>query len=328
MDDDTRKVTDLKEKLENGYKTLTIALEDIKEQLDLLKKKQEQWDELVDKMKKCSEAAENKITFDVGGKIFSTSKETLLEIPNTYFFALISSDVWKPDKNGVYFIDRDPKYFKIILNYLRIKKIDYESLSDFEIKLLKKELDYFQINVPVIIEYEQLFMKWIDASEFELIYKATVDGFEASKFHSKCDGKGKTITIIYVNNDYVFGGYTLVPWGTSNRYQRDSSAFIFALKNPNISKPVKFNISNINKSVYHHINCGPTFGGVYNKPLGTISFNGHNNEQHDIYISDNSDQNSLSYSSFPNSYDSGGYDIRLAGSKMFKVSEIEVYLVT
>ena len=44
--------------------------------------------------------ANEKIKLDVGGKIFATSKETLLRWPNTYFHGLLVSGNWKPDGDG------------------------------------------------------------------------------------------------------------------------------------------------------------------------------------------------------------------------------------
>ena len=43
-------------------------------------------------------------------------------------------------------------------------------------------------------------------------WRASVDGWAASTFHSRCDGKGPTVTIIKVGR-YIFGGYTSVSWG-------------------------------------------------------------------------------------------------------------------
>ena len=40
-------------------------------------------------------------------------------------------------------------------------------------------------------------------------WRASVDGWAASTFHSRCDGKGPTVTIIRVGK-YIFGGYTSV----------------------------------------------------------------------------------------------------------------------
>jgi len=49
-------------------------------------------------------------------------------------------------------------------------------------------------------------------SDWMLSYRASTHGWAASTFHSRCDGKNHTITIIK-NGQYVFGGYTDIPWG-------------------------------------------------------------------------------------------------------------------
>ena len=43
-------------------------------------------------------------------------------------------------------------------------------------------------------------------------WHASVDGWAAGTFHSRCDGKGPTVTIIRVGK-YIFGGYTSRSWG-------------------------------------------------------------------------------------------------------------------
>ena len=50
-------------------------------------------------------------------------------------------------------------------------------------------------------------------SKFVRCWHAKTDGWAASTFHSKCDNKGPTVTIIKVNN-YIFGGYTDVSWSS------------------------------------------------------------------------------------------------------------------
>ena len=49
-------------------------------------------------------------------------------------------------------------------------------------------------------------------SVWKRCWRASVDGWAASKFHSRCDGKGPTVTIIRFGK-YIFGGYTSVSWG-------------------------------------------------------------------------------------------------------------------
>ena len=48
--------------------------------------------------------------------------------------------------------------------------------------------------------------------QWVLCYRASSHGWAASTFHSRCDGKRNTVTIIKTGQ-YVFGGYTDIPWG-------------------------------------------------------------------------------------------------------------------
>ena len=51
-------------------------------------------------------------------------------------------------------------------------------------------------------------------SVFWRCWHANTDGWASTAFHSNCDGKGPTVTIIKVN-DHIFGGYTNVSWNSS-----------------------------------------------------------------------------------------------------------------
>lgn len=49
-------------------------------------------------------------------------------------------------------------------------------------------------------------------SNWKLCFRASLHGWTASDFHSRCDGKRNTVVIVRVG-EYVFGGYTDLPWG-------------------------------------------------------------------------------------------------------------------
>ena len=48
-------------------------------------------------------------------------------------------------------------------------------------------------------------------SNWALCWQTSTHGWAASTFHSRCDGKNHTITVIR-KDPYVFGGYTDIPW--------------------------------------------------------------------------------------------------------------------
>ena len=52
-----------------------------------------------------------------------------------------------------------------------------------------------------------------EPSQWKRCWRASVDGWAASTFHSRCDNKGPTVTIIRVGGTYIFGGYTKLSWG-------------------------------------------------------------------------------------------------------------------
>ncbi|XP_014247230.1 BTB/POZ domain-containing protein KCTD3 isoform X2 [Cimex lectularius] len=83
------------------------------------------------------------VHLNVGGTRFSTSMQTLLCIPDTFFTALLSGRISSlKDEKGATFIDRDPKLFSTILNYLRTKEVD---LSNCDICFLRHEAEYYGI---------------------------------------------------------------------------------------------------------------------------------------------------------------------------------------
>ena len=51
------------------------------------------------------------------------------------------------------------------------------------------------------------------SSRWKRCWRASLDGWAASTFHSRCDNKGPSVTIVRVGGKYIFGGYTSLSWG-------------------------------------------------------------------------------------------------------------------
>ena len=61
-----------------------------------------------------------------------------------------------------------------------------------------------------------------------LLYKASVDGDQASVFHEKCDDAQNTIVLVETKNGKRFGGFTTCSWSGNCVDKNDSQAFIFS----------------------------------------------------------------------------------------------------
>lgn len=305
---------------------------------------EKEWKEIQKKL--ASTALSGKVILDVGGEKYTTSVETLTREKQTFFTALFSQQ-WQlerdPDDKTI-FIDRDGKLFHYILNYLRNNRISMDVMENPSLRQsLLLEAEYFHLHklIDLLSEperrqeeeerrlgdlyfpdstllepkqkfklnefYGKLDQRWI------LLYKASRDGFDEGSFHALCDNQGPTMTIILSNNNYLFGGYTAIPWTSDNgSYKNDSTAFLFTLTNPHQIPPTKYLIrsGNTQYAVYHHPSYGSTFGSG-----------------HDICLANNRDANMTCYSSFSGTfYDTTGQgNLTFTGAYNFTPSDVEVY---
>ncbi|XP_010890268.2 SH3KBP1-binding protein 1 isoform X2 [Esox lucius] len=83
------------------------------------------------------------IHLNVGGKRFSTSRQTLTWVPDSFFSSLLSGRISTlKDETGAIFIDRDPSLFTPILNFLRTKELFPRSIN---VHLLMHEAEFYGI---------------------------------------------------------------------------------------------------------------------------------------------------------------------------------------
>ncbi|TRY59644.1 hypothetical protein DNTS_027386 [Danionella cerebrum] len=74
---------------------------------------------------------------------FSTSRQTLTWVPDSFFSSLLSGRIsTQRDETGAIFIDRDPTAFAPILNFLRTKELDLRGVN---ISVLRHEAEFYGI---------------------------------------------------------------------------------------------------------------------------------------------------------------------------------------
>uniref|UniRef100_UPI00398EA692 BTB/POZ domain-containing protein KCTD21-like n=1 Tax=Pristiophorus japonicus TaxID=55135 RepID=UPI00398EA692 len=95
------------------------------------------------------------ITLNVGGRLYTTSLMTLIRYPESMLGSMFCGGMsTSKDLQGNYFIDRDGKMFRYILNFLRTSHLDLP--VDFqELDILKREADFFQIQ-PLLEALQQI----------------------------------------------------------------------------------------------------------------------------------------------------------------------------
>jgi hypothetical protein len=103
-----------------------------------------------------------------------------------------------------------------------------------------------------------LFIGVVFSSKVTLLYSGSVHGFEITKFHSLCDNKGPTLSIIKTTSGHTFGGYTKTSWESPNSgiWKHDTSSFLFS-----VDKLAKYPITkDYDKAICCNSSWGPIFG--------------------------------------------------------------------
>jgi hypothetical protein len=290
------------------------------------------------------------VDFNVGGQLFSTLKSTVTkkikkpiqnnpeedEFYETNMLEAVLEGYVEAvyDKEKRVFIDRSPKLFGYILDYLRMANTDDKFTLPAHINKeeLKNEAEFYNVQglYDLVVPPKPVFSRILSADqsnklielggfsrgdEWTTIYNGKQDGFSANSFHAKCDGIANTLVIIKSSTGNIFGGFTKAKWDQLNQYKTDKDAFIFSLVNRE-NKPVRFNIAPGRESyaIFCTAHYGPTFGGG-----------------HDLFLSTNcNSDDSTSNSNLGNCFRNPDFQLNedsksfLGGSHPFRVEEIEV----
>ena len=110
------------------------------------------------------------------------------------------------------------------------KKIIKETFKQIDSKIIKTKEELKLIDDRIKNNDEILKKKTIN---YKLLYRGTRDGDKAQTFHSKCDNKKPTLSIIKTKKGMRFGGYTEQTWNDNNGkgiWKKDDKSFCFSIE--------------------------------------------------------------------------------------------------
>lgn len=156
------------EDLKNDLIKNKTKLEDLESKLEglisLVQEKKNYFESETKEIEEILNQNKNKIIkFNVSGKIFKTRISTLAAFPNTYFWKIIKSKQLL--NQDTIFLDRDPFFFDVVLNYLRFKTIDFSRFNSGEKRILLIEASFYEI--PNIVNAIQDSFNNLEIVKFE-----------------------------------------------------------------------------------------------------------------------------------------------------------------
>ena len=175
----------------------------------------------------------------IGRVIYMVEKDRIIRVYGGNFI-----------KNSNHLLDLSKKFETLKKINELLDKESYTLLNPKKYNLITTNEDFIffskNININAKISYE-------------LLYKASIDGEAASVFHSLCDEKGPSITVVKVLNGSKCGGFTPLSWKTNGCWQKDPSLRSFVC---NLDNKTKFNLrENYNHALDFHDNKLSCFGG-------------------------------------------------------------------
>ncbi|KAF0683741.1 hypothetical protein As57867_024151, partial [Aphanomyces stellatus] len=95
------------------------------------------------------------VTLNVGGSLFTTSKETLLRVEGSYFHAMLGSGHWQPDSGNDYFLDLHAPTFDRVLIFLCTDKLWLDGLNKCDETQLRTSMEFLKLTCPPVVAWDR-----------------------------------------------------------------------------------------------------------------------------------------------------------------------------
>ncbi|KAL9422682.1 hypothetical protein AB3S75_034876 [Citrus x aurantiifolia] len=123
------------------------------------------------------------------------------------------------------------------------------------------KIKYHEVDLPFSLSLvDNTFLR---GRELKCCYKATIDGFSATNFHSCCDFKGPCVIIGHTNKSLKFGAFNPEGYRSTDDYYDtfDSFLFYWTDNNGKIDDPITLpKIGGSGAALFDYARGGPQFG--------------------------------------------------------------------
>ena len=102
----------------------------------------------------------------------------------------------------------------------------------------------------------------VDARLLKLttLFSTRTNGWSPAAFHSLCDNKGPSLTIVQDAGGSLYGGYTSISWTSSTGLANDSKAFLFRSESSGSGNLESIKRSGNGNEIFQNAEYGPVFG--------------------------------------------------------------------
>lgn len=222
------------------------------------------------------------LEINAGGEVVAVKRGTLTQLGGTKLETLFAGRWEKElqrDRLGRIFLDVNPTCFRNIVDYLNELRI-FPPGSPPGMLHVDKDDEEFMNRLLAVLEMDGFWSSRILNAEqggilhgflaeddvdgkTRLLYRGSRDGFEPCIFHSRCDDKGATVTVIRSDQGHVFGGYTDVSWTSKFEWKKSPNVFLFELDSCGRAKTIRkmsYKGAGLERCIYCSPHFGPNFG--------------------------------------------------------------------
>lgn len=109
--------------------------------------------------------------------------------------------------------------------------------------------------------------------KLETLFSTRSSGWHnPAAFHTACDHKGPTLTIIQVADGGCYGGCTSVSWNSNEQYQSDAEAFLFQIANFEDCRAKQAHHKFVTTGSGNEVYCSPQYGPIFGAGNDLLTF--------------------------------------------------------